>query len=228
LRELIEEAARTLSSGSAPVGQEQTPVRLAPADNGTGPVEVDVSEDQPSYRFELVDQVWFIRFGVEEARMADNLEGLKLIARLLQNKHVPISAIDLEGHDTSVMPKQQVDAPVFDEKAKRECLQELNEISEAKKEVQDFDDKAEWNKLDEREHQLRAALREGLTPEGKDRRLTGGNEAEKAADRVRKNIATAKQSLPKGLVGHLKFIKKEGCSFAYRPAPPDPDWIVSL
>jgi hypothetical protein len=193
------------------------------------------AREEPRYQFERVNTVWHLRFDSEAAQMADTLSGMKYIARLLQKKHVAVSALQLEGHEETAIPRVQTDAPVLDEKAKADYCQRLCDIDKAMKEVEEWEDRSEHDRLAQEKEDILAQLKAGVGWDGKDRLLAAGNEANKAAGRVRKAIAGVRDQLEsqevrmQGLARHLKqYIKKEGPSFAYRPPPPEPDWRVSF
>ena len=223
------------------------PARPAKPDeaSGSAKIESDVKVgldehiDAPlhsefDYRFERIGNVWHLQFGDEKTQIADTLDGLLIIAHLLQKKHTGIPALELEGHDETRIPRSQTDAPALDEIAIREMKHELLEIEKAMKEVEGFQDQTEYRNHEHRkgaiEHQLRSDTGFG----GKGRRLSGGNEASKAADRVRKAIKAVRDQLRKpihnmsNLSNHLGEIKKDGGQFAYRPSTPEPTWKISF
>jgi hypothetical protein len=187
-------------------------------------------EDTSGSRFELIGDIWHVEFAGEKALIADTLDGLSCCARLLETKHRQVHAFDVEGQQQKVIPRQQSDAPAHDAQAKGEYLRRLAELRQAMKEVEEFEDRSEYDKLKAEEEEILSVLKAGSGLAGRDRRLAGGNESIKATNRVDKAIKGAIKKLrkpaPKTAEHLRKYIKREVDKFAYRPEPPEPVWRV--
>ena len=186
------------------------------------------------FRFERIGNIWHLQYHNEKTEIADTFDGLAIIARLLQKKHTPIAALELEGHDETRIPRTQTDAPTLDEPAIRDLKRKLSEIAEAMKEVEGFKDQTEYREHERRKDEIEKQLRADTGLGGKARRLSPGNEGNKGAERVRKAIAAVRKQFLKPdhnmptLWQHLDEIKKEGAQFAYRPSSPEPNWRISF
>jgi hypothetical protein len=208
----------------------------SPLDMGekTSVIEQHSPADEPQHRFEKTGTVWHLQFGNKKTEIADTLAGLKCIAKLLEKPHSAIPALALEGHVEGALPPQQGDAPILSDHAKADYKRRLAEIEDAMKEVAEFEDCSEYLKLQQEKEAIMAEIKAAAGRAGKDRYLAAGNEARKAAERVRKAIAVAlgklisKDSEMVALADHIKtHIRKEGTDFAYRPPHPGPAWRLS-
>jgi hypothetical protein len=214
--------------------QEKIAATLA-GQSQAGPATMVMPPCSAQFRFERVGRVWHLQFGTEKTEVPDSLSGLVYIARLLQRKHVSIPALQVEGHPAAVIPRVQHDAPAQDEQGKAYFQRRLHENAEAMKEVKDFEDQSEYQKLAQEREAIVVRLKADVGRGGKDRLVSGGNESVLAAGRVRKAIAEVRKQLRghpygmKGMAEHLKkHIGKEGNSFAYRPSKPEPDWAIAF
>jgi hypothetical protein len=237
----LQDVADTLIPKQSPGGQVHShlidDVRVEVGSDLPGPPDSSRSatESAPTCSFELIGNVWHVQFASETTEIADTLAGLKFIARLLQQKHVAIPALQLEGHQETRIPRIQSDGPVLTKEAKAAYQHRLHEIDQAMMEVAKWQDQTEHNKLAAEKETILAELKAAVGQGGKDRLLSAGNESLKAADRVRKAIATVcarlgtdQYSMPKFAEHLQRDIKKEGNGFAYRPCPPEPVWRISF
>jgi hypothetical protein len=114
---------------------------------------------------------------------------------------------------------------VLDEEAKQQYLERLREIKAGLEEP--AEDEAVYEKLRSEQEAIYKQLRAAKGLNGRGRKLEAGNVTKGAAERVEKAMQAARKRIANrmpSLAQHLRSIKAEGTTFAYRPPAPPPDW----
>jgi hypothetical protein len=189
--------------------------------------------EEPAYRFELVGDIWHLRYGNEKGTIADTLKGLKCLARLLRSPHLPINALDLEGGDSTKFPAgwgKDAKVPQEVEAAYRERVRQL--LGD-RAEAEERQDQEEYDRIDAELQTIMDELKRAKGLGGRRRDNGPLTEAAQAHDRVEKALKAVyarleQKGLP-ALAAHLKkHIRAEEPTFAYRPGVPAPDWKVAF
>jgi hypothetical protein len=193
----------------------------------------DAAADEYLYRFERVENLWFLRFENENGTY-ENLKGFKRYARILENPNPAkaLNALDVAAVDSRI-PRQQSDDDVVEEEVRKKKLEFL-EIQQRLDELDDdhAGDTMERQQLLQRRKEL-AVWGEGNfvpTKKGEYRKLDTGNSVKKAHDAIEKTLTKVRETIAKKmprLAEHLeRYVKPEGHNFAYRPPTP-PTWKIT-
>jgi hypothetical protein len=210
-------------------------------ETGSPPIQGKEGEGSPEgpaapNRLEKIDLGWRVTFGGASAAMLD-AKVWGVLARLLGSPDKAVNALVLEGAPPEMLPQAQADDVFSDRDGLRGYHDRLNAIRSELPELYaaaDAGDEEAREKAEEleAEHEtIRGHIRQ-CTRKGKPRRDRRGNEAAKAADRIkfclgelRKKLQVTDGMAP--LAEHLRrFVEQEGDGFAYRPDPPDTQWHI--
>lgn len=181
--------------------------------------------EKPPYQFQLIGDVWLIRFETEEGYF-QNLEGFRHIAKLLASPEKQIEALEFQGHQDSPVANAALTVQLGLEKEDVAIVEK--ELTRLKNEL------AQENKAgnDDRLRKLQEEIQKGekYLKEGRNRRLGSPSTREKDRKAVSGTIQRAKQKLKPKMPEFAKFLDRSilanDASFAYCSPSPAPKWVL--
>jgi hypothetical protein len=194
--------------------------------------------DPSANRLERRECVWVVCFGGREILAPVRMKGWLILAKLVGSPHRVIQALDLEGHPAEALPRSQSDGAALDVRGERDYRARIERIKEDLPETRqsaeagDPEAEARVRQLEGELESIRAELSRQVGRRGRRRLLSAGNEAEKAADRVKSKLRDLKLAMRNDwglcdLADHLDgYLGQVGTGWAYRPEPPDTIWHI--
>jgi hypothetical protein len=200
----------------------------APSAAEAGPEAPPPSE--PDNLMQRNGHFWRVRYLGKETGVK-HVVGMDYIARLLSRPNDnPLPAAELEGTDSQALPPAETnEGKLPDDEAIKEYGERLDQIEREIVAAQKNHDHAAQERLQGEKVVLAAEVQRAKGLGGKLRQPETKTPAREAYNRVRGNLATARQAIADAglpeLAAHLEdCIKREDCGFAYRPGPQPPHW----
>jgi hypothetical protein len=180
---------------------------------------------------------WRVVFCGQE-RHPLHIKGWDIVRRLFQKPNTWIHSLELEGHPPECLPRHQTDDTAGDQALINQFKDDLRQIDielrSDRKRLEEGDPEAEADilRLEARREEVIRQLRPYANLHGRGRRLTQGNQAANATQRIRSALRELKNNLWKkwdlpALADHLdSFVESSDDTWAYRPDTQQAAWSI--